>query len=105
MVLSPDSRQAAHPEQEAVVLAGSSCEEGGAGGRTEWPQRLGLSYSQGTMGQHCTTHTPAVTACRSKVPGVAEGLPMRAWLRCGISEVAQRGHFLGNRLALGLCNS
>lgn len=86
MVLSPDSRQAAHPEQEAVVLAGSSCEEGGAGGRTEWPQRLGLSYSQGTMGQHCTTHTPAVTACRSKVPGVSCG-------RSSYESVAEMRYF------------
>lgn len=45
MVLSPDSWQVAHPEQEAVVPAGSACEEGGAGGRKEWPQRLGLSWA------------------------------------------------------------
>lgn len=52
MVLSPDSRQAAHPEQEAVVLAGSACEEGGAGGRKEWPQRLRLSWAIVQLGHY-----------------------------------------------------
>lgn len=33
MGVSSDSCHTAHPEQEAVVLAGSACEEDGAGGR------------------------------------------------------------------------
>lgn len=76
MVLSPDSRQAAHPEQEAVVPAGSACEEGGAGGRKEWPQRLGLSWAivqPGHCGAALSQHTLAITACRSKVLELRSG--------------------------------
>lgn len=66
MVLSPDSRQAAHPEQEAVVLAGSACEEGGVGGRKEWPQRLGLSWAIVQPGHYGAalhnTHRPLLPA-------------------------------------------
>lgn len=78
MVLSPDSRQAARPEQEAVVPAGSACEEGGAGGRKEWPQRLGLSWAIVQPG-HCG-------AALSNAHWLLQPAGPRSW-SCGVAEV------------------
>lgn len=78
MVLSSDSSHAAHPEQEAVVLAGFACEEDGAGGRrvatAAWAIAQPGHHEAALHNTGCCLQVQVLCAS----PGVADGLPTRA---------------------------